>query len=261
MSAKTTPDLLLRALAAALGLLTLSSGASGQGSNSVTAVPAAPVLEWTVDDLYEAGRSVRGMIEEDRVYGALGEEIGDVENLIFSPDGRILSVIAEIGDGIWDVAGIHISVPWPRIVPDNPRDGIRGILVPVTEDSVEEFSVFGSDEVLTAAEARADVANVPEDARTGPRAWRATELIGDYARLSDGPRQVNYGYIHDLIISDDRIQAIVVAPDVSRDQESLRAVPYSDEGWDPGLDHYVLPYAPADITRMEPFDSTRLLAK
>jgi hypothetical protein len=69
--------------------------------------------------------------------------------------------------------------------------------VPVDEDNVPEFSLFEGDEEVT----------------TGPRAWRASELLNDYVSLQDSPR---YGIVDDIVIDrQGRVQAVVVYPDVT----------------------------------------------
>jgi len=98
----------------------------------------------------------------------------------------------------------------------------------VTEGTVEEFSLLPSDAVITAAENSAEVENVPEDSRTGFRAWGATELIGDYARPSDGRA---YGYVADLGVEDDRIAAVIVARTAPGNAGVPEGFPYSSARW------------------------------
>ena len=66
---------------------------------------------WNYDPLYAEGWSVDNMFDETDVIGDNGEEIGDVENIIFSNDGQILGIIAQVG-GFWDIGDTHVFVPW-----------------------------------------------------------------------------------------------------------------------------------------------------
>ena len=96
---------------------------------------------------------------------------------------------------------------------------------------------------------------------TGPRAWRATDAIGDFARLKDGDGYANYGYVDDLIIRGGEIAAVVVSPDVGVGAAApgVYAYPYYgyDYGWDPGLNTYDLPYDREEVGALEPFDYER----
>src|SRR5512145_81447 len=72
-----------------------------------------PLADWGYDELYTSGQSVDEMLDAD-VVGPTGEEIGDVENILFRADGKVLSVIAEIG-GFIDIGDTHVSVPWEEV--------------------------------------------------------------------------------------------------------------------------------------------------
>ena len=95
---------------------------------------------------------------------------------------------------------------------------------------------------------------MPDKVAIGPREWRATELIGDYVNLKGG---THYGYVRDLIISKDgELKAVIVSPDVGYGQMGgLYAYPFYgyDEGWNPGNNHYDLPYGKTDIANLLPY--------
>lgn len=209
--------------------------------------------EWSYDDVYAGGISVEDFIDEMEVFGTTGEEIGDIEDVIFGQDGRVLAVIAEVG-GFWDMFDTHVSVPWDEVDVDPAADRI---VLPVTEESVENYGLFDTD-YITAAEAATDVATEVDDAETGPRAWRATELIGDYARLQNADTWTNYGYVNDVIIKDGQIAAVVVSPD-ARWGAGPYAYPYYGYGygWRAGAPYYDMPYTEEDVADLETFDEDR----
>ena len=45
----------------------------------------------------------------------------------------------------------------------------------------------------------------------GPREWRISNLVGDYAVLTDVG---HYGWVRDVIFTDDEVGAVLVQPDV-----------------------------------------------
>lgn len=225
-------------------------------AQTVETLDVIPLDAWTYDDLYAGGRSVDDFIDEMEVYGVNGEEIGDIENVLFGSDGRVLSIIAEVG-GFWDIGDTHVNIPWQDV--DIRADG-KGVNVPVTEETVDDFSLY-PDEMIFEVEADATIEAVDDDAETGPRVWRATELIGDYVRLLDGDGYINYGYVNDIIIHDDAVAAVMVRPGTTWGTPGVYGYPYYGYayGWEPGLDHYTLPYAQGEIVLVEPFDYTLIV--
>ncbi|WP_370159316.1 PRC-barrel domain-containing protein [Limimaricola soesokkakensis] len=211
--------------------------------------------EWSYDDVYAGGISAEEFIDEMEVYGVTGEEIGDVEDLLIGPDGRVLSVIAEVG-GFWDIGDTHVSIPFEEVALADDGDGI---VVPVTEDNVSDYDLWTYDAV-SAEEAAEEVVSGLDDA-TILRAWRATELIGDSARLQDGDLYSEYGYISDLILRDGEVAA-VVANASSGYGAGYQAYPFYgydyDMGWDAGSPYYDLPYTADEVNDLDRFDYERL---
>lgn len=209
--------------------------------------------DWHPDVSGANVQSVEDLIDND-VLGANGEDIGDVENVMFDASGKAVSIIAEVG-GIWDIGDTHVNIPWSDL--EFTADGVR---IPVTEDTVGEYSLF-DDDVLTASTAQSEVTEVDggwfSDVDTGPRVWRATELIDDYARYQGGSSWTNYGYVDDVLIQDGQISAVVVRPDNSFGRgNGLYSYPYYgyDYGWSPGLANYDLPYDQATIEARQPME-------
>jgi sporulation protein YlmC with PRC-barrel domain len=243
----------LLAAAIALGLPTSAMAQAG----TITPQPLRqaekiPVSEWSYDDLYAQGwRS--DQIWNAEVHGPGGEEIGDIENIIIGKDGRILSVIAEVG-GLWDIGDTHISVPWNQV---KVGTGFDRVTIPVTEENISNYSLF-KDNYLTAMDAKGDRQAVDDDLTTGPRAWKLTDLTNDYVLLQD---RTGYGWVDDVIFSrDGEIKAVVVRPDVGYGTPGTYAYPFYGwgYGWNPGRDYYGLPYDRNEITGLDQFDYERL---
>lgn len=122
-----------------------SEAPSGQGSSARAQAPSGgdkiDVVSCAQEDLYAAGWTAEQLFEQP-VYGANGEEAGEVENLLIGPDGELRALIVESG-GFLDIADTHYRVPWEDA---QVTAGVEGIRVPVTADNVEQYSVFPEDE-------------------------------------------------------------------------------------------------------------------
>ena len=276
------------ALAAALALpgtamAQSDTQATQQGmSNTIDAGKLVSLDEWQYNDLYQQGWSAENFIDEMEVYDENGEEIGDVEDLIVDPQGKLLSVIAEVG-GFWDIGDTHVSVPWDQVTVNEARDGV---VVPVTEANVDEYDAF-TYSGLEGSQLGGQVAMGVDDAEFA-RAFRVSELIGDYARLrgEDGQKvepgveeegvvadetqpmraMTNYGYVSDVIIHDGAIAATVVDASDAFGQ-GFYAYPYYgyDTGgeagrWQPGNEYYDMPYAGTDIQGVKEFEYEEMQA-
>jgi len=209
---------------------------------------------WAYDALYAEGWSVESMFNETEVVNIEGEVIGDVENIMFSNDGKVLGLIAEIG-GVLDVGDTHISVPWDEVT---VAKGIGELTVLVTETNIGDYDVFGdywgSEELVTAADMTGSAEPVNDDITTGPSIFKATDLIGDYVFLSDN---VRYGYISDLIVQDGAIAAIVT--DASAyGRNGYYAYPYPGAVTPMGSARYDLPYNSVEIDTIDAFDYEQL---
>ncbi|MDN3722456.1 PRC-barrel domain-containing protein [Roseibium salinum] len=206
--------------------------------------------EWRYDPLYSAGWSVERMFDETDVVDTAGEEIGDVENIIFSDDGRVLSVIAEVG-GVWDIGDTHVSIPWEEA--RLSEDGTR-LTVPVTEDNVDDYSVFEKKSSFFQTDTE-DIAKVEDDLATGTTVFKATDLMGDYAYLSENTR---YGYVTDMIVNNGTISAVIVDA-AAYGRPGFYAYPYYGYNAAPSYyPRYNLPYAADEIDVLENFDYDQL---
>ena len=244
-------------------VLPLALAASGLAMSAHAQQTAEPLSDaevialsqWSYDDLYAGGISAEEFIDEMDVYDPTGEEIGDVEDILIGPDGRVLAIVAEVG-GFWDIGDTHVSIPYDQV--EMATDG-EGVVVPVTEETVDDYGNWGD------AWSTTGVDNVGEEIAAGiddlalPRAWRASELIGDAARLTEDAGYANYGYVNDLILRDGEVAAVVVNPATGYGG-GYRAYPYYGYGWgwNAGAPYYDMPYAEEDIGDVEDFDYDRL---
>jgi len=225
------------------------TGQAGTPNDAIAAQDVVELGDWAYDPLYADGVSVDRLIGHD-VLDSSGDDIGQVENVLIAPDGQAVALIAEVG-GLWELGDTHISIPWDEI-----EVTLDGAVVPVTEETVDDYSLF-RDNYLMREEASSEIQEVGGDGwgevLTGPRVWRATELIGDYARLIEGEEFVEYGLINDIILKDGQVAAAVVSPDLQG-----RAYAYPYYGWTAGSPFYDLPYDAAEADTLEPFDYDQL---
>ena len=213
----------LLSLGCALALST--TGAVAQAQDAID------IATWDQSHLYK-GWSAENMFNTP-VRDIDGDEIGEVENIIVNADGSIRSLIIEAG-GFLDIGDTHFDVSWDQIT---VGPGLEYVTIPIEDDNYDQFNLFGNDDVVT-----------------GPRAWRATELMDDYVSLEDVR---GYGYVNDLIFNNDgQLQAVIVNPDVGYGTRGYYAYPYYgyDYGYDPGLNTYGLPYNRSQIENLKPFD-------
>jgi sporulation protein YlmC with PRC-barrel domain len=173
------------------------------------------------------------------VFGKDGEQIGTVQSIVVSKDGMVERLVVETG-GFLDIGDKVIAVPWSGIDLTPGEEGV--VAQNLDESNVEGFSLFDD----------------REEAATGPRSFRASELAGDCVTLKGGE---DYGYVRDLLFDESgKLQAIVVAPDVAYDAAGHYAYPYYGYGYDhgldfdPGLDHYGLPYTEQELAEIHDFD-------
>lgn len=245
----------LTALVATLPLIAAPAFAQ-DAPKALDDAEVVPLSEWSYDDIYQNGVSAEDFIYEMDVVGEDGEEIGTVEDILIGPDGKVLSIIAQVG-GVWDIGDTHVSVPFDQV--ELAEDG-DAVTVPVSEETVDDYGFWSDDgsRKLSADAASSETIEGVDDAET-VRAWRATELIGDYARLKEGEGYSNYGYVSDLLLRDGQVDAVVVSPSTNYGR-GYRAYPYYGygAGWTPGDANYDMPYGEGDIGEVEPFDYDNL---
>ena len=234
--------LALPSLAAAQDTMTEEPGTAATGTEvGVTGVTPTSANEpmdlstWTYDDLYANGISIEQMVGSD-VYGPDGDDIGEVENVLFNMDGQVLSVVAEIG-GFLDIGDTHVNIPWEMV---SAEDWSDGIVLPFGEDEVETYTAT-ADQAGVEVDASQDVAEVSGDGagevETGPNVWRATDLLNNTAQLREGEAYESYGLINDIVVRDGQIAAVLVTPDAGAGAPAgaMYGYPYAGTaGWTPG---------------------------
>ena len=164
-------------------------------------------------------------IQDATVYGTDGSEVGNVQGIVVGPDDKAQKILLETGGVL--APGKVIAVPFDQV---DLTPGKEGIETPVSQDNVQDFSVFKD----------------PAQAAAGARSFRASEVIGDYVRLSQAR---DYGYVSDLIFQPDgTLKSVVVAPDVGW-ESYYAAFPWHgyEYGFEPGADVYELPYAEEEV--------------
>lgn len=221
-----------------------------------------PIDEWIAEWSPEKMRSlqfevisVESILNSD-VYGVDGADIGDVDNLLFDTHGRVLSVVAEIG-GFLEIGDTHVNIPWDMV---SVEDWTDGVVLPFGEDEVDNYSLF-LDEVVRADVAATEVQEVSGDGpgllQAEAQTWRATDLIGDYARLRRDNEILNYGYVDDIVVRRGEIVAVLVTPDVAWDDArgGNYAYPFYGPGygWQPGAATYDLPYSRDEAGQLRPY--------
>lgn len=245
--------------AAALALAGLATAASAQDASGAAATQDATageagviaLSEWSYEDLYAGGWSAEELIDEADVIGSEGEEIGDIENILVSEEGRLLAVILEMG-GFLDLGDTHIMAPWDQV---EMASDLSTITAPANQDNAEEYSMYGATSYIRAPETE-DKRVIFEDVATGPRVWQVTELIDDYALLDGG---AGYGYVDDLVFSEaGELAAVVVSSDFGYGQPGLYAYPFYGYGFEPGAPYYELPYSNTEVVDLAPFDSDQI---
>lgn len=234
------------ALAAILAL----SAAPAAAQNTLDAGEVVPLGPWS-EDYAEAppGWSVGNLLDSP-AYGAGGEELGEVEDVIFSPEGELVAIVAEVG-GFLDLGDHHVSVPWQEVT---VRPGATGADIPLSEEGVDEF--YADEQDFVDGSVLGEERTVGTDDAVVRRAWRARELIGDYARLTgEGGDAVNYGRVADILVNEGRISATVVSA-AGGYGGGLYAYPdyTAADPWYPGANVYDLPYGLDEVEEIRPLN-------
>ncbi|SFO92543.1 PRC-barrel domain-containing protein [Tranquillimonas alkanivorans] len=237
--------MLLKTTSAA-ALLVAAAGAAQAQDDAMGEI--VPLTGWNPDEVAQDAWNISAMMDSE-VYGVGGEEIGEVEDVIIGPDGRLVAIVAEVG-GFWDIGDTHIGVPWDEVEFGSPY---QSVMIPVTEENVEEYDVYEMSGLPGSALGEQVTAGLDDAELT--RAWRASELIGDYARMmgENDERQV-YGYVMDMLVDDGEVVATLVNPTPSYGYGVYGYPAYTDygAGWDPGSPYYDMPYTMDDIEGIQP---------
>lgn len=225
------------------GLLFASSGVQAQETKQAD---AAKLAEWEQSAVHDIGGLRAEYLITEEVFGPKGDEIGNVENAIIS-DGQIAALVVEVG-GFWGIGDTHVVVPWNEVT--LTADGFK---VPVSEDNYEEYQLFGQDSFVTMTSLQ-QTHPVKDNLATGSQSWKLTALLDDYVVLNNG---AGYGYLNDVVFSKDgEIKALIVDATVAEYGYGTFLFPFygTRYGWQPYDNFYTLPYGPAAIGTLDPFD-------
>jgi len=187
---------------------------------------------WEYGFLYEQGIQADAMLNND-VFDQDNEEIGEIEDLIISPEGQIRRLVVEAG-GFLDIGDTHFAVSWDEAT----LTETGGIIVPIDADSIEDYSVFE------------DIDDQPAQGRN----WRVRELIGDYVTDAEGEA---WGLVEDVVFNrDGAIEAVIVGSDAVVGFGDRYAFPWDQiaDGFDPGDEDVTMPFSEAEIAGLEPFE-------
>lgn len=160
----------------------------GPASAPVHVQAKSGLEDWAYEEL-RTGWSVERLTEAADVVDQDGEKIGEVEDLIVGPDGKVEKLVIEAG-GFLDLGDAHFAYPFEQATFDGPDR----IVVALDEEKLEDYSLFPDS----------------DDEPAQGRDWCVSELIRDYVYLEGGYR---FGWINDAITGpDDTIKAVVVYP-------------------------------------------------
>ncbi|XKH59045.1 PRC-barrel domain-containing protein [Halomonas sediminis] len=205
-----------------------------------------PLSDWDYEAIYEAGGIRADNLIDAEVFGGNQEEIGSIENVLITQENKIAAIIAQVG-GFWDMGDTHVLVPWEEVELNE-----KGIMTPVTEDNLDKYGLFTSDDYITKQDL-SQTQRVDDDLETGPGIWKLTDLLDDYATVGEG---VGYGYVNNMLFSrNGEVQAVIVESDTAYGRGTY-AYPFYGYGygWAPGYPAYALQYDADEIGEMKPFD-------
>lgn len=208
-----------------------------------------PLSGWSNEEIYEKGGIRADSLMDAEVFGENEDAIGSIENVLITEDNKITAIIAQVG-GLWDIGDTHVLVPW-----EEAEIHEDGVMVPVTEDNVDDYGLFASNEYITQQDL-SQPQRVEEGIDAGIGVWKLTSLLDDYATVGEG---IGYGYINNILFSSEgEIQAVIVETGAGFGSGTYAYPFYGDGyGWNPGDTAYTLQYDKEEVGDMESFDYNR----
>jgi sporulation protein YlmC with PRC-barrel domain len=205
-----------------------------------------PLSEWNYDEVYQKGKFLASGLMGNDAIGKNGDDIGDITNAVLNEQDKIIAVIAEVG-GFWDIGDTHVIVPWEQV-----QLSEEGVQVPVNQDNVEQYQLYGENSAVK-KQAFQQKAAIADDAETGQRTWKLSELVNDYSNLQGG---AGYGYVDNAVFSEDgKLLAVLVMASGGYGPGTMAYPFYGySYGWQPGFSSYQLPYSEQDVSEMTAFD-------
>jgi sporulation protein YlmC with PRC-barrel domain len=202
---------------------------AADGQQQAEASPEVDIELFDPTAIYD-GWSADALLDEDAL-NQRGEVVGEVEDLIVGPDGRIQRVVVE-GGGFLDIGDVHAALPWDIA----SRTADDELVVEINEDDIDDYTRFPNVDDMPAA----------------PENFRIRELIGDYMTAQGR----GYGTVDDVIFSEEgRIEAVVVFPAYGYGyRRTPVAVPYDPDAYGPAMPYYETDYGTAELDELRPFD-------
>jgi len=159
-----------------------------------------------------------------KVYGRDGNQIGEVQDILFGPDARVAAIIVE-GGGFLEIGVGAFRVSWDQV---DLTPGRNIVAINRSEAEVERMGLFDDGTV-----------------QSGHREFRASQIIGDWTRIGNetNPCFIKRGYVTDVVIDrGGRLRAILESRSF-RLGGGIYAYPFYDyqAGWKPHYGYYDLP--------------------
>lgn len=79
-----------------------------------------------------------GEVLNKQVFGATGEEVGQVRDVIISQDGNVEAVVIERG-GVLGIGAQQVAIDWNQLSVDSQRDGLS---INMTENQLSELPEY-----------------------------------------------------------------------------------------------------------------------
>lgn len=197
-----------------------ATGTTGQPGNPAAGPNLTGQVSTLDPDLFYEGWRSRQLLGQP-VAARDGREVGFVRDLVIDADGRIAALILE-GSGTAQIPEAVYRIPWRNV---DLTPGRRGVVADLASRERPEYGLFPGTEGVA----------------TLPREFRASEVLGDYARLQTGH---GYGAVTDLVFSPDgRMTAVLVNRDAASGGSIFAFAFRGTTGrWDPSARYYGLPF-------------------
>ena len=217
-----------------LAALAIATSLSLGVPHSLQAAEAGRAAESSYPRLYQGWRA--GVIVGTEVEGLLGEELGQVVDLVVGADGRLAGAVIE-ASGMLDVGEARFTVPWRQLMPGS----VDGVLA---------YPVTGPDTL--------DLIRRRQQAGSRPGDWRVSALIGQPANTVGGAAEAGFfGTVEDLVFDrNGALSAVVVTPEPEGD--GPYAVAWKATAVEPGLTSITLQATPEQVKALGSFDAARM---
>lgn len=206
-------------VAAAVCLLAPPPASAQQPAITPSQIVSPGQLPLSADDLY-AGWRASAVIGQPIMSGSR-QKLGVVRNLVLADNGQVESLLVE-GKGTTGLREFVFRIPWQRV---KTNDLPKRVIADITSGEQPEYGLFPGSNGVAAL----------------PGEFRATQVIGDTARLQAGQ---GYGYVSDLLFTrPGKLLAVVVTRDATAGGGSYAfRYPGTTGRWDPRMSYYGLPY-------------------